>query len=293
MSIIEPLKLEQSSFRFNFKNKTYAQQWEKSHAHQGLEFLYIHQGRGHIKIENQIYEIKPKSLVLIQPYQPHKINITASEREPYIRTMFVFEPAFVDHFLKPFPSLYSFFRYLYKGILKQPLVSMEYNHNFHTQLHEFDQRLKLVNKHNHREELIIFLITILHNLKDILPQVSEEFLVTKRNSRHVESVMDWIDSNYKTDFLLNKIASTLHLSPYHISHLFKDEMGCTITEYLTVKRLKEASLLLSSTDLSIKTIGRKVGFKSGSYFSHLFKKNIGMTPKQYRLSSKNFFNKDS
>lgn len=291
MSLIENLNLGHNSFWYSFESKTYEQHWEKFHAHQGLEFLYIHQGNGDIVIDQKIYKIKPQTLICFQPFQLHKIKISANQQYPYIRTMFVFEPGFVDQFIKPFPSLYSFFKYLCKGKLQQQLFDMNNNHQILELLSEFNQRLETVNSHNHREELVIFLISLLQRLREVVPQIREEDSSPKRYLRHVEHVMEWIEKHYKEEFVLDQLASELHLSPYHISHIFREEMGCTITDFITVRRLKEACLLLSSTELSIQAIGKKVGLKSDSYFSHLFKKNIGMTPKQYRSSSKDFFNK--
>lgn len=293
MKLIENLNLGHNSFKFNYQTKTYETQWEKFHAHQGLEFLYIHNGIGHTIIDQKIYKIKPKSLICFQPYQLHKITISSNQQSPYIRTMFVFEPTFFDQFIKPFPSLYSFFRYLCKGKLQQQLFYLDNNHNIPELLSEFNQRLINVNSHNHREELVIFLILLLQRLREVIPPLQEEISISKRNLRHVEKVIDWIEKHFREEFVLNHLASELHLSSYHISHLFREEIGCTITDFITVKRLKEACLLLSSTDLPIQVIGKSVGLKSDAYFSQLFKKNIGMTPKQYRLSSRDLFNNKS
>lgn len=291
MSLIENLNLGYNSFWFNFESKTYEHQWEKYHAHQGLELLYIHEGNGHIVIDQKIYKIKPKTLICFQPFQLHKINISANQQSPYIRTMLVFDPAFVEPFIKPFSSLYSVLKFLCKGTLQQQLFDLNNEYKVLELFIEFNRRLETENPYNHREELVIFLISLLQRLKDVIPHIQEENFSPRRNLQHVEKVLDWIEEHYKEEFVLNHLASDLHLSTYHISHLFREEMGCTLSDYITVRRLKEACLLLTSTDLSIQAIGKNVGLKSDSYFSHLFKKNIGMTPKQYRVSSKDFFNK--
>lgn len=291
MNLIESLNLGHNSFMFYFDDETYEQHWEKFHAHQGLEFLYIRQGNGNIVIDQKIYKIEPRTLICFQPFQLHKINIFANQQHPCIRTTFLVEPRFVEEFIKPFPSLYSLFKYLCEGKLHQQLFNMHDSNKIHELLFEFNQRLEASNSNNRREELIIFLISLLQKLRDIIPQIEEKAISQKRHFRHVENVMNWIEMHYKEEFVLDLLASDLHLSPYHISHIFQQEMGCTITDFITVKRLKEACLLLSSTDSSIQTISKTIGLKSESYFSHLFKKNIGMTPKQYRISSKDFFNR--
>ncbi|SEP46234.1 AraC family transcriptional regulator [Propionispora vibrioides] len=289
MRLIENRYLGFNPFRFDFKTKTDEQQWEKFHAHQGLEFLYIYQGYGSMIIDQKIFQIKPKTLICFQPFQLHKINISINQQCPYIRTMLLFSPESVDQFLKPFSSLYSLFKYLYKGKLQQPLFDISNNHKIPELLFEFNQRSKIVKLNNMREEFILFLISFLQGLRDVIPQNSEKISSPNRYLRHIEKALDWIEAHYKEEFILDQLASDLHLSSYHISHLFREEMNCTISEFITVRRIKEACLLLSSTDLSIQTIGKLVGLKSDSYFSYLFKKNIGMTPKQYRTSLKDFF----
>lgn len=289
MRLIENLNLGDKSFWYTYKTKTYEQEWNKFHTHQGLEFLYIHQGNGYIVIDQKVHLVKPNTLICFQPYQLHRIYMSASEQYPYIRTMLVFEPVFVDQFIKPFPTLYSTFKYLIKGKLKQQLFDMSNSNKVPELLFDFNQRLKSVNSHSSREELVLFLISLLQLLRDNIPLASNENSAPKRELRHVEKVLDWVEKHYNEEFVLDRLALDLHLSSYHISHLFREEMGCTITDFITIKRLKEACLLLSSTDLSIQTIGNQIGLRSNAYFSHVFKKNIGMTPKQYRSSSNSFF----
>ena len=292
MGLIENLNLGPHLFWFHHEAVTCEQQWEKFHAHRGLEFLYIHQGNGRIVINQKVYDIKPAALFCFQPYQLHRINIYTSPQSPYMRTMFVFDPAVADPYIKLFPSLESFLKHLCKGELLQQMFDMSGNRRLLHLFGDFRRRLETVHEHQYREELNIFIISLLSELRDTIPYVADASASQKKHLRHVERVMDWIEQHYKEEFSLDRLASDLHMSPYHISHLFREEMGCTITDYITARRVQEACLLLSTTSLSIKEIGKKVGWKSDAYFSHIFKKSMGVAPKHYRISAKNVYHRN-
>lgn len=75
-----------------------------------------------------------------------------------------------------------------------------------------------------------------------------------------------------------------NLSPSYLSALFSQETGQTLTEYVNEKRVKLAMRLLATTKLQIQTIAQHCGILDVHYFSKVFKKKLGITPKQYRES---------
>jgi AraC-like DNA-binding protein len=98
----------------------------------------------------------------------------------------------------------------------------------------------------------------------------------------VEHILGWIEHHYAKPFQLEPLAKELHLSTFHLSHLFKEATGISITEYITVRRMHQAVLLLTSTDKPITRIAEEIGITSCSYFCKLFKSRMGTTPHQYR-----------
>src|SRR5438552_333462 len=74
----------------------------------------------------------------------------------------------------------------------------------------------------------------------------------------------------------------VQLSVSHLQHLFKKELGMTVSAYTRELCLDEACGLLKTTHLSIKEIRHAVGIPDGSNFVHLFRKRLGMTPSAYR-----------
>lgn len=100
-----------------------------------------------------------------------------------------------------------------------------------------------------------------------------------------QKIKEYIDSNYSKDLSLASLSNILYLSPYYISHIFKNEIGNSPINYLIEKRIVEAKILLTNTDKSLSEIAGYIGYDNLSYFSTMFKKIVGMSPKQYRLEN--------
>ncbi|MCL1810433.1 MAG: AraC family transcriptional regulator [Clostridiales bacterium] len=105
------------------------------------------------------------------------------------------------------------------------------------------------------------------------------------NSQIIAKAVSYILESYKDRISLKDIASTLHTSPSYLSMLFKQEMGFTITDYLNQVRIGRSRELLSEGNLSLLDIAVQSGFEDQSYFSKVFKKINGVTPKEYRKAS--------
>ena len=110
-----------------------------------------------------------------------------------------------------------------------------------------------------------------------------------RSMTHIETILQWVEFHYAEPFELDRIANELHLSKYHVSHLFKEETGRTVTEYLMARRIKEACRILTDSSLPVAEIGVRVGWPIPSHFSQQFKHWVGCTPLQYRKRG-NLFN---
>lgn len=81
---------------------------------------------------------------------------------------------------------------------------------------------------------------------------------------------------------LKEIAHTLSVNASYLSSQFKKEMGITLTEYVTQKRIEQAIFMLNSTTLPISDVAQFCGIPDVQYFSKVFKKQIGKAPSEYR-----------
>ena len=82
------------------------------------------------------------------------------------------------------------------------------------------------------------------------------------------------------------LAAMIYLHPDYLSHVFKDETGMSLSEYITRKRIDYAMMLLEKTNRSVSAIAAKCGYASLAYFTKTFKRIIGMSPKEYRKVQK-------
>ena len=95
----------------------------------------------------------------------------------------------------------------------------------------------------------------------------------------------YIEENYdQPDITLHTVASEVHISPNHFSTVFRQETGETFINWLTALRVERATALLETTGLGTADIGYAVGYNDTHYFSYVFKKNTGKSPKEYRAS---------
>ncbi|MDR0503413.1 MAG: response regulator [Treponema sp.] len=98
---------------------------------------------------------------------------------------------------------------------------------------------------------------------------------------------DYIDRNFSSaDISLYSTASCVGISPNHLSTVFTQETGENFIEYLTRVRIDKAKQLLWETSMKSADIAHETGFSDPHYFSSIFKKNTGFSPREFRLSKK-------
>lgn len=117
-----------------------------------------------------------------------------------------------------------------------------------------------------------------HIMRYYQAMVDERF---KNANQLVRQAMKYIDTNYRRPITLNDLAEALHVSPFYISKLLNNTLKKTFTELVSEKRV-EVSKELLKTNKRIKEIAYEVGFQGQNYFTKIFKKYTGVTPKVYK-----------
>ncbi|MDE7360114.1 MAG: AraC family transcriptional regulator, partial [Lachnospiraceae bacterium] len=98
----------------------------------------------------------------------------------------------------------------------------------------------------------------------------------------VEAAKAYIQNHYSRDISLDEVSQAVNISPYYFSKIFKEDVGEGFVEYLTKIRMDKAKELLTTTECSMKEICSMVGYADPNYFSRSFKKNVGVTPTEYK-----------
>ena len=116
-------------------------------------------------------------------------------------------------------------------------------------------------------------------------------LLTKEHSLSkyspiVKQALMFINLNISSNLTVKKVAFEVGLSPDYLTRLFKKELRVNIITYINRKRIDTSLELLKNVNLSIEEIGDLIGLSNTSYFYTIFKREIGVSPKQYRNSLK-------
>ncbi|MDF2725853.1 MAG: AraC family transcriptional regulator [Paenibacillus sp.] len=256
---------------------------EKFHFHAGVEIFYIHEGAGHVIVEQHMYEIKSGTLLFFRPFQPHYQQMEISPEQPFVRSLFKYKPDYLSDYLKPFPKLHKFHDYLCHS---DSVLQIQQNlapDQLDSFIRSFDQRFKARPVSDELERSTLFLLALFQFIQPLWESYDDE---SKRHSStthpFVVSILKWIDEHYQQPFELEALSPIVHLSPNHISYLFHKTTGKTITEFLTIRRIKQATMLLQTTALPIQEIGERSGYPDFPYFCQTFKKHMGMTPSRFR-----------
>ena len=143
-----------------------------------------------------------------------------------------------------------------------------------------EKNLTYVNKVmqiNNQEDLCAWISTALNEFIELVYSSQDAKKVGQ-----IRPAINYIDANYNKPIILANVAKASHLSISRLAHIFKEQMGITIIDYLTSVRIERAKQLLIATDQNCTEICFEVGYNNQSYFTRTFKGLVGMTPRQFK-----------
>lgn len=147
-----------------------------------------------------------------------------------------------------------------------------------------DSILKLNNHFLQNLQKIDSMDTLCQKLQEVVETFSESMFnhIPTKNGEVIKRALSYIYDHFNTQLTLEEVAESVHLHPSYFSSILKKSTGSSFKEYLNMVRIEESKRLLTNTDISIIDIAIAVGFEDQSYFSKVFKKYTGLTPKQFR-----------
>ncbi len=229
----------------------------RPHGIEDCQLLYIKSGRGEVLIDNTVHELNEKSILFLPPNSPHNYYpVTHAMNTRYI--------TFGGSGTADFKTMPAFVR-------------------TSTSDFDFSKWYKLLYKYkytpNHEKSLSVTLYASLLDFKTFISlNASASSFAAKKNAYIL--AMHEMANNYALS--LSDIAEKLNLSEAHFCRTFKAFTGMRPIEYLNFLKIHRAKELLKSTDTAIARVAELSGFQSSSYFTMLFKRYTGTTPKEYR-----------
>lgn len=104
-------------------------------------------------------------------------------------------------------------------------------------------------------------------------------------SAEIRTCIAYIDFHLEEDINISLLAHETGYADYYLSKKFKKETGHSVKDYILSKRVERAKFLLDKTTKSVQEIGEQLRFCSQSYFAETFRRQVGMTPTEYRTRS--------
>lgn len=140
-----------------------------------------------------------------------------------------------------------------------------------------------------------FLVNIFENdysLDDMIKNIEALYkrlfikTTTKKEDHLITEILFYINEHYiEDDMSLQKVAEEFNMSTSNLSHYFKKHTKVNFLAYIKYLRIDEAKKLLTTTELPVNDISKRVGFFATSSFNRTFKKEVSMSPGQYRLEN--------
>ena len=134
---------------------------------------------------------------------------------------------------------------------------------------------------NNQEDLCAWISTALNEFIELVYSSQDAKKITQ-----ITPVINYIDANYDKSVTLAEMAKVSHLSISRLAHIFKEQMGVTIIDYLTSVRIERAKQLLLATKQNCTEVCFQVGYNNQSYFTRTFKELVGMTPLQFKVKNR-------
>ena len=248
------------------------------HTHDYYEFYFFLEGDISIEIARQVYSLKFGDVLVVPPYIPHR-PIIHNMKVPYRRFVLWISQNYYDYLL----SNSCDYGYLPTYVLENQCFIF---HNEKIQFYTIQSKIIQLIEEEHSShfgrstqlnlcisDLILFLNRILYKRNHPISKIEEVALYQK--------ILSYIEEHLDENLSLDCLAKEFYMSKYHISHVFKDNLGLSIHQYITKKRLALCKQAIQG-QMSITEAYQSFGFGDYSSFYRAFKKEYGISPKDFR-----------
>ena len=234
------------------------------------QLIYIASGKMHLVLHGKKQTVPKGNMILFRPGEPQNYSIHAEDRSETFWVHFTgnqVESILADYDIPQGKNIF------FTGI----------SHNYKWLFLQMIQELQLKRTH--------FKDTMPLHLKLLLLYISRTDengqLITAELLDEVENAMHYFNNNFHSQIVIEDYAKQHNMTPCWFIQNFKKITGTTPMQYIVSLRINNATNLLDDTEYSIEKIANSVGYDNALYFSRLFRKHVGMSPREYRKRNKN------
>lgn len=239
-----------------------------THTHHFTELFYIVSGKGSFVLPSHEIPVQKNDLVVINPNVEHTERSNHQDSLKYIALGI----EGISFSLTKEDNPYGLFTY--KDDEDDILHQLN---NLLTEVKD-----KKLDYERVCRNIIEILITKLLRMKEVKLEKS----TAEKINHSIALAQYYMTQNFQDPITLDILAKVSNINKYYLAHLFKEEVGMTPIRYLNEVRVKEAKVLLETTDLTIGEIANIAGFSSQSFFTQAFKRETDLTPSQFRTQNK-------
>ncbi|MBF0199674.1 MAG: helix-turn-helix domain-containing protein [Planctomycetes bacterium] len=106
----------------------------------------------------------------------------------------------------------------------------------------------------------------------------------KRENTLISKSIQYVEDHIQESISADQLARELYISPSHFRKLFRESMDCAPSQYIARKKMEKAQEMLGDTDKNITEVAMSLGYNDSNYFSTVFKKWVGLSPREYKKS---------
>ena len=235
-------------------------------------FIYCIDGAGSYRIRDQEYTDSANQYFILPAGVPH--SYASNKSTPWTIYWIHFKGI-----LAPF----------YAKDANRPMdIQSEQHSRISTRINLFEEIFNTL-KNGYSNENLRYAFSMFHFYLGTLRYV-QQYRNAGTNEAEDEGIVNvaihYMKENMEKHLSLEEISTQIGYSPSHFSMLFKKQTGHSPLTYFNLLKMQQACLLLDTTDMKINQICYKIGIEDTYYFSRLFSKIMGMSPREYRKSKK-------
>ena len=251
------------------------------HWHPEIEITYVQSGTICYRVNNLTYHLKAGDIVFCNSGVLHSGAMELSQEDcSYIPVTFdskliygFFQSAINSKYVDPV---------IQDSLL--PAICIDQSEPWHLPFREHLLHMITLDEQKpefYELDITIHLQQMWHLLLEHITYEPQAFKANPREYDRIKKIMAYIEQNYNSHIALHDIAGHIHLCESECTRLFKRHMNTTLFSYLQEYRI-ERSLEYLSSNASIKTVAEKAGFDDPNYYSKVFSRVKGCSPREYR-----------